>query len=250
MQVIVNSLLTEYSTYGKGPIIVCVHGWADSSKTWSRLVPGLSKRYRVITLDLPGFGGTQQPLEPWKLEDYAAFIERFLAKLNVSSIHALVTHSNGGAITINGLATGKLSADKLVLIASAGVRNQDLGKKKALRYVTKVGKLLTRPLPNHARKTLRGKFYKSVGSDMLIAEHMQETFKYIVTEDVQEYAEQLHIPTILLYGTNDTATPVSYGQLLHKLIPNSQLEIIQNGGHFIHQDQSGTVLKYLESFIK
>src|SRR5260370_39081413 len=103
MQVVVNSLLTEYSRAGSGKVVLVLHGWADSSKGWRDFQTKLSEDYDVIVPDLPGFGGTATPPEAWGLNDYAAFVGEFLQKIHVSP-YAIVAHSNGGAIAVRGLA--------------------------------------------------------------------------------------------------------------------------------------------------
>ncbi len=139
-------------------------------------------------------------------------------------------HSNGGAIAIRGLGTDVLQADKLVLLGSAGIRGTYKGRVKALRYLTKAGKLLTAPLPRVIKDKLRRTVYHTVGSDMLVAEHLQETFKKIVTDDVQADAKRVLLPTLLIYGEQDEATPLGFGETFHQLIPTSTFEVLPDAG--------------------
>jgi len=248
MQVIVDSLLTEYDRQGTGKTVLVLHGWGDSSKGWRDPGAELAKDFDVLTVDLPGFGGTQAPKETWGLNNYAAFVAAFLRKTRVKPF-AVIAHSNGGAIAIRGLADGVLQADKLVLLDSAGIRNVYLGRKKTLRMVTKTGKLLTRPLPAGVRKRLRRKVYQTVGSDMFVVERLQETFKKVVTDDVQGDAAELQLPTLLIYGEDDLSTPVQYGRMFHHLIAGSKLEVIPGAGHFVHRDKPEQVLPLIRKFL-
>lgn len=248
MQVVVDSLLTQYETLGKGKLILLLHGWGDQAKTFSALQTALAKKFRVVALDLPGFGGTEAPHEVWGIADYAQFVAHFLQKIEARPVHTLLGHSNGGAIAIRGLAQGVLHADKLVLLGSAGIRGEYKGRVKALRYITKAGKVLTAPLPKSVKLRLRKKVYQTVGSDMLVAEHLQETFKKVVTDDVRADAAQLTMPTLLIYGENDDATPVRYGELFHEAIDGSTLEVLPGAGHFVHVDRPGDVLRAIQEF--
>lgn len=249
MQVIVDSLLTQYEAQGKGRVVVLLHGWGDAGKGLQALQPALAKDFRVIALDLPGFGGTEPPKKPWGLDDYARFVAHFLQKLDTPAVHAFVGHSNGGAIAIRGLASEQLAADKLVLLASAGIRGEYKGRVKVLRLITKAGKALTTPLPKSLKTKLRKKVYQQVGSDMLVAEHLQETFKKVVTDDVREDAANLSMPTLLIYGEQDEATPVAFGETFHELITGSTLEVLPGAGHFVHLDRPEAVVKALREFI-
>jgi pimeloyl-ACP methyl ester carboxylesterase len=249
MQIVVDKLLTRYDRSGKGESIVLLHGWADQASGLAELGRKLAKYYDVIMPDLPGFGGTEMPTEAWGLNDYVTFIGHFLQKLVISSVFAYFGHSNGGAIAIRGLSNGELNADKLILLSSAGIRNINSSRSAVIKTVTKTGKLLARPLPKLLQLKIRQKLYRTVGSDMLVAEHMSETFKKIITDDIQPDAKQLKLPTLLLYGKDDQITPPNYGRILHQLINNSSLRLIPSAGHFVHHDQQSVVLKIIEDFL-
>lgn len=248
MQVVVDSLLTHYETEGKGKLVLLLHGWGDTAAGLRPLQAALAKKYTVVAVDLPGFGGTQAPQGVWGLDDYARFVSHFLQKIKAPHVAVLVGHSNGGAIAIRGLANGTLDADKLVLMAAAGIRGVYKGRVRALRYIAKVGKALAMPLPKRVKEKLRKKVYKTVGSDMLVAEHLQETFKKVVTDDARVDAAQLTLPTLLLYGEQDDAAPVWYGEAYHQLITGSTLEVFPGAGHFVHIDRPAEVVKAIEEF--
>ncbi len=251
MQVVVDSLLTHYIRAGKGKTVVILHGWADSSSSFRGLCAFLSKYYDVIVLDLPGFGTSAHPKkDAWSLYEYANFIEHFLVKVGVPQVWSFIGHSNGGSIAIRGLAQDNLRAEKLVLLASAGVRNVHSNRNRVLRIITKTGKLLTMPLPASAKKSIRGKLYKTIGSDMLVAENMQETYKRIVNDDVRADAAQLTLPVLLIYGENDTETPVWHAEQFRQLLPNSMLEILPGAGHFVHLDRPTEVQYAIQEFLQ
>lgn len=250
MQVIVNGLLTHYECIGKGKVVLVLHGWGDDSRNWQQLQKTFSQDYQVLTVDLPGFGGSGTPEDTWSLDAYAVFVNDFLLKVGIPKVHAIIGHSNGGAIAIRGLAKGLLHTEQLVLLGGAGIRNEQKGRNQALRYFTKAGKALTAPLPRKAKKSLRQKVYRSVGSDMLVAEHMQETFKKVISDDVREDASRIIVPTLLVYGADDTDTPPRYGNLFHERMKNSKLEVMQNAGHFVYQDRPVETAKLIQEFLK
>lgn len=250
-QVIVNGQMTTYRRAGDKTArqrLLVLHGWGDSSEGWTAFAGGLAESNQVVVLDLPGFGGSDMPNTAWGLSDYAAFTAAFLAKTGYQPT-VIVGHSNGGAIVVRGLAEGTLQAERLVLLASAGIRAQLRGRRRVLRVMTKAGKFITYPLPAGVRKRLRGRLYTTIGSDLLVAEHMQETFKRIVTDDVQADASKLSLPTLLVYGEDDTAAPPQYGHILHNLIDGSTLEVIGGAGHFVHLDKPLEVRAMIDKFL-
>ncbi len=251
MQVIANDLVISYSKVGSGPVAVLLHGWADSKATFDLLTQQLQQNYTVITLDLAGFGGSQPPAKGWGLTDFAQHVAVVLQKIAImpNDVNLLIGHSNGGAVAVRAIAKGYLKPKKLVLIASAGIRETS-AKKAALQGATKVAKIASYILPKSARKKMRSKLYGQVGSDYLVAEHMQDSFKRIVKDDIQHDAERITIPTCIIYGELDTATPVRYAQLLNSLIAGSQLHVIQNADHFVHQQYALEVFNYIRRFDK
>jgi len=88
----------HYRDEGQGEVIVLLHGTASSLHTWDEWVQGLSKEYRVIRMDLPGFGLTGPDQENrYEVDDDVAFLNNFLAKLGLNSVH-LAGSSLGGRI--------------------------------------------------------------------------------------------------------------------------------------------------------
>ncbi len=248
MHVVVQGLLTGYQRSGKGKQIIVLHGWGDNSTGWESFANQLNKSFEVIVPDLPGFGATQTPETVWGLDEYAVFVAEFITKLKLNP-YAIIGHSNGGAIAIRGISHGDLSPTRLILLASAGIRGEYNGRNKALRVVTKTGKFLTKPLPHSVRRRLQKKVYQTVGSDMLVAEHLQETFKQVVSDDVRADAANITIPTLLVYGEDDPAAPVRYGQLFHEAINGSTLEILPHTDHFLHLQHPAAVLKLTKEFL-
>lgn len=250
MQVVVDGLLTHYERTGTGPCVLFLHGWGDNLETFDTLDKHLNTHFEVTRLDLPGFGKTEAPKNVWDLSDYAMFISAFLNKLEINELQAIVGHSNGGALAIHGLATGELHAKKLVLLAASGVRNTQKVRRASLKVVAKTGKVATIWLPLKTRKKLQKKLYGTVGSDMLVAPHLQETFKRTVRQDVQADAQALTLPTLLIYGDKDTATPLTtVGNVLHHAITGSKLTVIPGADHFVHQAAIIEVAQAIEAFL-
>jgi pimeloyl-ACP methyl ester carboxylesterase len=248
MQVVVDSLLTNYTRLGSGKTIVVLHGWGDNIAGIAPFLKGLSATYDVVAMDVPGFGGTQAPATSWGLDEYAHFLQSFLTKLNIKP-YAIIGHSNGGAIAIRAISHGQ-KTEKLVLLASAGIRGDNKRTVGVAKVITKVGKVLAKPLPQKTQRKLRSSVYATLGSDMLVAEHMQETFKRIVADDVREDAAKINQPTLLIYGENDVSTPVHIGLTLQAAIPKATLEVIPNVGHMLPTDATTTILTMITEFLK
>lgn len=249
MQAIVDDLLANYDLKGKGKLVLLLHGWGDNVHGLSALQTQLAKKYQVLAVDLPGFGNSQPPAAAWNLDNYAAFLADLLQKLDFKQPYAVLGHSNGGALAIRAASLGQVQPEKLILLAAAGVRTSQPLRRTALKIIAKTGNLATIWLPERQRRALRKRLYGVAGSDMLVVEHLQETFKKTVRQDVQADAAKITVPTLLLYARDDPAVPLVDGERFHALIKNSHLEILENAGHFVHLDQPQAVLRLIEDFL-
>lgn len=250
MNAVIRSIPTTYERSGRrgSPKILVVHGWGDTAAGWKEFQERLAETSDVLIPDLPGFGATPAPDKAWDLNDYAEFLADFVRELRFKP-DIVIGHSFGGAVAIRGLADNIVLARKLVLLDSAGLRSSYRGHTRSLRALTRAGKVASYALPKTVRKRLRHAVYRTLGPDVSVDAELRETFKRIVTDDVQSSAARLKLPTLLIYGQDDEDTPVQYGRIFHHLIDSSKLEIIPEAGHYVHLDQPDIVLKKLSDFI-
>ncbi|MEI8188020.1 MAG: alpha/beta hydrolase [Candidatus Saccharibacteria bacterium] len=251
MQVIVNDLLTNYQVIESknGLNILFLHGWGDSIEGQRDFLNTLSGIGMVTALDLPGFGSSQMPQRAWTIFDYAKFVSEFCQKVKLGKIDLIIGHSNGGAIAIKAIASEVIKPTRAVLIGASGIRASSSTRAKALLVATKTGKAISSPFPKSIKNKLRSKVYESVGSDMLVAEHMKETFKNVVSDDLQEDAKNVNIPVLLIYGELDKSTPTKYGLIYHELMANSTFEIVGGAGHFVQQEKPEIVEQLIKDFV-
>lgn len=250
MQIVVDKLLTRYELSGRGRLVLLLHGWGDDHRTFDDLRKKLDPKYRVLALDLPGFGGTERPAGVWNLDDYAGFVKAALDKLQLEQPYAIVGHSNGGALAIRAVSLNLLRPRKLALLAASGVRTNNRAKRFFFKAVAKTGNAATVWLPERYRQTLRKGLYGMAGSDMLAVPELKDTFKKTVRQDVQADAAAINVPTLLIYAADDDYVPLADGRHYLSLIKGSRLEVVANAGHFVHHDQPGQVTKLIEEFLK
>ncbi len=251
MRAIVAGLDINYEQAGKGPHMLLVHGWGSNLKTFDGLSTSLAKKFTVTRLDLPGFGGSQPPNHPWELDDYASLLVRFLQKLNITNLHALIGHSLGGRIAIRAQSTGKVMSERLVLLASHGIANPHSPRLLAYRLVAKLGKAAVFFMPASFKTKLRDRLYRAAGStDYLhVTSSMSQTFKNIINQDLRSDAAHVRTKTLLIYGSNDTMTPPKLGKLLSSKIPHAKMTVIAGAGHYVHNDAPGEVADLIGAFL-
>ncbi|MBI3442427.1 MAG: alpha/beta hydrolase [Candidatus Sungbacteria bacterium] len=248
MKVIVQNLATEYRDEGGGPVVLLLHGWRDDLHTFDALASLLAADHRVVRVDLPGFGQSEMPKTPWHLDDYVRFVHDFTHKLGIT-VDILIGHSFGGRIVIKGTAANMLDAQKIVLIASAGVAERSTFGNLFFRVLAKIGRLVT-SIPPFAllREPLQRRLYRRAGGDYLSAGPLKETFLNIIGEDLTASARAIEKPALLVWGSEDAETPVRDGQRLATLIPGAALEVIPGAGHFVHRKKSRDVSELIRNF--
>ncbi len=249
MKIIVQNLATEYLDEGTGKVVLFLHGWQDNLHTFDSIISILSPTLRTIRLDLPGFGKSEVPKETWDLDNYVQFVDNFIQKLNIQ-VYALVGHSFGGRIAIKGEATKILQTQKIILICSAGIAKNRTFHNSLLKSLAKIGGLITYVPPLiFWREVLRKRMYDFIGSDYLNTGKLKKTFLKIISEDLSMTAKNVTIPTLLIWGADDTETPLADGKKLSELISGSELKALNKAGHFVHKEKSKEVARLIQEFL-
>lgn len=251
MKVLANGQLIEYVDQGEGKVIVLLHGWGANLHTFDDVAARLTKSYRVIRIDFPGFGTSSLPPSDWTILDFATTVAVTLKKLDVDSVHALVGHSFGGRVIIKLIAQQLTSPKKVILLDAAGVKPPRSVKKSLYKAVAKTGKVVTAlPGLGKVRENLRKKLYESAGStDYLNAGQLQKVFLNTINEDLLPEVHNITQPTLLLWGEKDTDTPVSDAEKMTKELADARLVVYPNAGHFVYQDEFESVMSEMERFL-
>jgi pimeloyl-ACP methyl ester carboxylesterase len=249
MQIIVKNIATEYTDEGEGSVILLLHGWQSNLHTFDAITSLLSKKLRVIRLDLPGFGKTEMPPSAWHIDDYAQFVAEFIRKLGIE-LKYIAGHSFGGRVIIKAIATETIHPKKIILIASAGVAERRKTRAAIIKILTKTGSaIMWIPPLIFWRTKMRERLYGYLGSDYLDAGNLKETYLNIIKEDLSLSAKEIKKPTLLIWGDHDVATPIKEGLRLSHLIKGSTLKVIEGAGHFVHQEQPQRVAEYMNTFL-
>lgn len=252
MQVKINDWNINYEVYGKGNPIILLHGWLATLETMRPLANNLSKNFKVYLVDVVGFGKSDLPEHPLNSNDFGNFLKEFVEKLKIQN-PILIGHSNGGRIIINAVGRGLVSPRKIVLMDSAGLKpKRSLGYHLKVSFY-KIGKFILNLLPNTERvKKFKEKLRNSVGSSdyKASANVLKETMKLILNEDQSSLLPKISVPTLLFWGTLDTATPISDGRKMKELIPDCGLIEYAGSTHFSYLENINNVNSVLNEFFK
>lgn len=253
MKTVIDNLKINFIKKGSGKSILILPGWGTTIDTYKTLINEISKYACVYCLDMPGFGGSDQPYNSWNIDDYVSFVTKFIQSQNIKELD-LIGHSNGGRIIIKLLSNKKIDfkVNKAILIGSAGIVH-----KKNFPYIIKfkIFKLFKNFLELKPIKkmfpNLLSQFKNHFGSEDYrnASPVMKETIVKLVNDDLTEYLPNINVPTLLIWGELDTATPISDGEIMKKLIPDAGLIRIKNCSHYVFLENPTYVNKIIYTFL-
>lgn len=253
--------------------IVLVHGLASNAGFWRYTIPELSKKYRVIAIDLPGYGKSQKGAYPYGMSFYADQVKRLVDALKLDKI-IFLGHSMGGQIGITFALKYPSNLEKLVLAAPAGIEKFDTGEGDWLKSV--MTRSFVKKTPEDAiRRNLAGNFYSwSDKWEWMVEERARmakakefDEFCYTVIRSVAGMVDEptynkiknISMPVIIIYGEYDGLIPNPY---LHPgftsdvfkigatKIPNCNLFEIKNCGHLLQIEKPEEFSNAVLDFIK
>jgi len=252
MKIQIDNLNINYTRSGAGDMILILPGWGANITLYEGIVQSLTDRYEVISLDLPGFGQSEEPRTAWDVEGYVDFVIRFLKEMNCSKV-SLIGHSNGGRIIIR-MANRKnlpFLLEKLVLVDSAGIVPIKTTKQKIKIWTFKFMKKIVASKPVHAifPEALDQLKNKSGSEDYRSASPMmKQCMVKAVNDDLTPLLPNIGCETLLIWGMDDTATPLKDGKKMEELIPKAGLVTLEKAGHYSFLDQPYIFKKVMQSF--
>lgn len=238
----INGVYINYIRYGneKGKTIVLLHGWGQNIEMMKPIGDKFSKTHNIVILDLPGYGKSSEPESVWSVFDYADMIHEFLNELKIDN-PILMGHSFGGKVSL--YYASKYSVEKLVLFASPyrpELKKVPM-KVKVLKTLKKVP--ILNKLEGFAKKHIGSTDYKNA------TPIMRDILVKTVNLDITEHVKKIKCPTLIFWGTNDTAVNIKSAYELEKLINDSGL-IIYEGTHYAYLEFLPQVINVLKTFFK
>ena len=261
-----------YRMAGEGPAVLLIHGIAGSSGAWREVMPDLAARYTVIAPDLPGHGASAKPTGDYSLGAYANVLRDLLGILGIPRA-TFVGQSFGGGVAMQLSYQNPELCERLVLVDSGG-----LGREVSwlLRFMAFPGSEFLMPVifPSFVRGPGDGlsrmlsswgvkiprvdemwRAYSSL-TDSANRQAFIRTIRSVIDPGGQAVSamDRLYltqeVPTMIVWGADDSIIPVSHAHDAHAAMPNSRLEIIAGAGHFPHVETPREFLGALTDFIE
>lgn len=251
MEIVINGLKINYIDEGSGTPVLLLHGWASSLDVYRGIIGTLKGRCRLVALDFPGCGKSDTMDEPWSLKDYCDFVLEFMKAVDLSD-PIMIGHSHGGRVTLYMTATGMVNPPKIVLLDAAGlIPKKSIKQKVRAKSFKTIKTVLTLPVIKNFSSGLLDKARRHYGSaDYNSApEVLRKTLVSLVNTDIRHLLPNIKCPSLLIWGENDTATPLEDAKTIEKLIPDAGLCIIKGTGHFSFCEKPYEANTIINSFI-
>jgi len=249
----------HYRVEGKGRAIVLLHGFLGSLQIWENLLPYLSKRYKVVMIDLPGHGETENFGYVHKMDLMAEAVKAVLHELQLRR-YVLIGHSMGGYVT---MAFAEKYMDNLrgvILFHSTAVADSE--EKKADR--DKAIKVAKRNKDKYLKESLKKLFFPanikkhpellvkatnianatSVQGIVAAIEGMKQRRN---TEVVLQFC---HCPVMFIAGLHDLLIPLELHQHQFELPPVHELLLLEHSAHMGFYEEPETVIKGMLPFLR
>lgn len=254
-------------------VILLIHGLGTNAKSWKKNIPDLSKEFRVIAVDLPGYGKSDKGYYQYSMSWYSLVLKEFLDILGIEK--AIYTgHSMGGQISLVSALIYPEKVDKLVLIAPAGFEKFTEGEGDWMKAAYKVD-LVKDATTRNIDFNLRMNFYETPeDASFFVTDRIQikgasdfEDYCYAVTRNVAGMIDEpvlselnnVKQKTLILFGENDGLIPNPYlhggftediAKFANSEIQNSKLVMIPECGHMLPFEKSEEANKAIIHFLK
>ncbi len=244
----INGTSIHYLDQGKGPVIVALHGTVDSLHTWDEWAKKMTPHYRIVRMDIPGFGLTGPVREGgYSKEMFTGFLHAFLNELKIEKC-ILTGNSLGGAIAWNFAVQYPEKVSQLILIDPAGYPMEipwplNLAETPGIRHIARfitprwIFQMSLRQVfgdPSKVTDELVDQFYElnlRPGNRDALLKIMDSLKKLNQDPMFSKSITKIQTPTLLLWGQKDTWIPVSHVSRWKQDVPGIHTILYENTGH-------------------
>jgi pimeloyl-ACP methyl ester carboxylesterase len=247
---------------GAGPAVVMLHGFASSLETWDDVVPALAPSFRVVTLDLKGFGYSERPEGDYSPGAEAKLVLGLMDRLGIAQT-SVVAHSWGSSVALALALAAPERVTKLALY-DAWVYADQLPTFFLWARVAGLGEaMFWLWYAERADERMDLAFYDPANATEDMAEaidsYMDKPGSVAAAlaavrgqqfEELEPRYREIEAPTLLLWGREDRVVPVAVGERLSREVPHSRLVVYPRCGHFPMVEAAAASTAELLSFLQ
>jgi pimeloyl-ACP methyl ester carboxylesterase len=207
-----------FEVTGNGPPLVLLHGLSGSRRWWERNVPVFAERFRTYTVDLPGFGESRRVR--WsRLDDTVESLVAWMEREAIANAH-VAGHSLGGAVAALLAHRHPERIGRLVLVNAALLQPGTPLVMHAAGVARSIGRATPGLAPMAGRDLLRS---SPLSLSLAVTE--------LLRSDWQPKLASIAAPTLVVWGAEDTITPLPLGKRIAAAVPEARLTVLTGAGH-------------------
>jgi pimeloyl-ACP methyl ester carboxylesterase len=262
-----------YVCCGSGPALLLIHGIGDSSDTWRPVLDQLARHYTLVAPDLLGHGRSEKPRADYSVAAYANGMRDLLSVLEIDRA-TVIGHSLGGGVAAQFAYQFPERCERLVLVGSGGIGRSvsPLLRLAAIPGIEALMPLFGLPPVRSATRLAADvlqRFATALGRDaeelLAVFDSLPDTASrtailrtlrsgvdwrgQVITMLDRAYLAE-GMPTLLVWGRHDAIIPLGHGRLAHAAMPDSELEIFDEAGHFPHHTDPDRFAKIVSEFVQ
>lgn len=245
------NLKIHYTATGTGKPLILLPGWGRDFSYFAKIIEHLSGKYKIYAMDLPGFGLSPPPHEVWDSSNYSRLVINFITELKIDR-PIIIGHSFGGKVASGVVASDEVAVDKLILIASSGIKlPSSFGTICRIYFFKLVKFCVDLPIIRSVFGAKLEAYKKRFGSNDYknASGIMRSILVKTLSEDVRHVLPKIEVPTLLVWGDQDKETPLKAGYIMQQNITGSHLAIITGSGHFPFLDNWDKFRTEVDNFL-
>lgn len=250
--VLQDDTVVHYLEAGQGPVLILIHGLGSSASVWRDDIDLLAASYRVIALDLPGYGKSDRPKADYSVEYQAGAVKEFIEALGVDKV-TLAGNSLGGWIAALVALDSPDKVSRLVLVDSAGLRREAARTDVPLNPATREEeKALLLALFADKAKVTESLLNEQWDYRKDVRSTVQATIESFKTKApfLDSRLRDIKVPTLIIWGKQDLLVPLDIADRFARGIRGSKLIVIDNAGHLPQVEQPKAFTRAVKVFVK
>ncbi len=260
----------------KNPTVILLHGFNGSLLNFDRLVPLLVEDYRLVSIDLPGFGLTGAiPSADYSTESFIDTVTTLTTHLGIEKF-SIAGNSMGGGVAWRYALNNPRKVESLILIASSGVMTEEDSRKFAERKENSpiVWRLMNSNILKRFLNYYTPKFFATQGLKVSVydqnlanIEHAMQFHDLVLLEGSRnailsmsmgsrskmhgpESLSRIEAPTLVIHGDKDNIIPIERSQVFEEYIDNVEIKIYSQIGHLPMYEDPNKTANDIKSFLQ
>ena len=253
-----------YYDRGSGQPLLLIHGMWGDHLDWEPVLEPLSERYRVIAVDLPGFGQSEADHIEYTAAFFTERLQRLLTRLGIDRV-AVCGNSFGGQLAMSLALAAPALVTKLILVGTGGLRKFQPGEIEATLGLR--SERVLRSLTPEINSFMFGKLFVEQGSETQ-RRYLEKQNARLKSAAYPQYVrivnrcmrlaidfyllgrvKSIQAPVLLLQGDRDPVVPLEWARAAVPLFPKARLVVIDNCGHVPQIEQPARFVREVAAFL-